>query len=216
MTSLLSDDDDLMAAEYVLGVTDIAARQAAEARAKRDPAFAARIADWEAHFAGLNAEMAEVPAPDLMPQIEARLFPQGPSPLRQGSRWARFWGFGPALAAVVLAAWFAFVPTKPELVAILAPQAQGVSYKAALTAGELTITMVAGQAPDDTHDYELWIIRGTAAPVSLGVLPADGERITLADAGDGAVLAVTLEPKGGSPTGQPTGPIVAAGPLQKA
>jgi anti-sigma-K factor RskA len=30
----------------------------------------------------------------------------------------------------------------------------------------------------------------------------------------GAVLAVSLEPTGGSPTGQPTGPVVAAGDLR--
>ncbi|WP_287200988.1 anti-sigma factor, partial [Mesorhizobium sp.] len=30
----------------------------------------------------------------------------------------------------------------------------------------------------------------------------------------GAVLAVSVEPAGGSPTGQPTGPVVAAGDLK--
>ena len=208
----LSDDDDVMAAEYVLGVTDIAARQAAEARARRDPGFAARIVDWEVHFSDLNPEFASAPVPDLMPQIEARLFPQP----AKASRWQRFWRVGPAVAILAVAAWFAFVPGAPDLTAILAPQAQGVSYQAALTGSELTITRVAGEAADSTHDYELWIIRGKDAPVSLGVLSAEGERLTLADVGEGMVLAVTLEPKGGSPTGAPTGPIVAAGPLTRA
>jgi anti-sigma-K factor RskA len=211
MTSL-PDDDDIKAAEYVLGVTGLAERQAAEAQARRDPAFAARIAEWEAHFSGLDAEFAGVPAPDLMPKIEARLFPK---PAR-GSRWQRFWGIGPAFAVLALAAWFAFVPGQPELNAILAPQMQGVSYQAAFSGDELTITRVAGEAPDSAHDFELWIIRGKDAPVSLGVLPAEGERLTLKDVGEGMVLAVTLEPKGGSPTGVATGPIVAAGPLTRA
>ena len=208
----LPDDDDLKAAEYVLGVTGLAERQAAEAQARRDPAFAARIAEWEAHFAGLDTEFASAPAPDLMPKIEARLFPKA----ARGSRWQRFWGVGPAIAVLALAAWFAFIPGRPDLTAVLATQAQGVSYQAALTGGELTITRVAGEPADGTHDYELWIIRGKDAPVSLGVLPAEGGRLTLADVGEGMVLAVTLEPKGGSPTGAPTGPIVAAGPLQRA
>ena len=30
----------------------------------------------------------------------------------------------------------------------------------------------------------------------------------------GAVLAISLEPKGGSPTGKPTGPVVASGDLK--
>ena len=212
MTSLLSDDDDVMAAEYVLGVTDIAARQAAEARARRDPAFAARIVDWEVHFSGLNPEFADVPTPDLIGKIEARLFPAAPK--RVG--WARFWGLGPAVAVLAVAAWFAFVPGTPDLTATLAPQAQGVSYQAALTGNELTITRVAGIDADSTHDYELWIIRGKDAPVSLGVLSPEGQRLTLANVGEGMVLAVTLEPKGGSPSGAPTGPVVAAGPLTRA
>jgi len=117
------------------------------------------------------------------------------------------------VAVLAVAGWFAFVPGKPELTATLAPQAQGVSFQAAVTAGELTITPVSGVPADASHDYELWIIRGKAAPVSLGVIPAEGERLTLADVAEGMVLAVTLEPKGGSPTGVATGPIVAAGPL---
>jgi anti-sigma-K factor RskA len=211
MTAPLPDDDDLAAAEYVLGATDLAARQAAEVRARREPAFAARIAAWEAHFAGLNNDFAPVPAPDLMPRIEARLFPTPP----RGSRWQRFWAIGPALAVLVLAAWFAFIPGPPDLTATLAPQAQGVSYLAALTGGDLTISRISGAPPDAAHDFELWIIRGTDAPVSLGVLPTDGRRLTLTDVGEGMVLAVSLEPKGGSPTGAPTGPILALGPLQR-
>ena len=209
MTAPVSEEDDLKAADYVLGVTDLAERHAAEAQAKRDPAFAARIAVWEAHFSGLDAEFAAAPAPDLMPRIEARLFPK---PAR-GTSWQRFWALGPAVAVLVLAAWFAFIPGPPDLTAVLAPQAQGVSYKAAFTGDELTLTRVSGEAPDAAHDFELWIIRGKTAPVSLGVLSADGQRLTLADVGEGMVLAVSLEPKGGSPTGAPTGPIVAAGPL---
>jgi anti-sigma-K factor RskA len=30
----------------------------------------------------------------------------------------------------------------------------------------------------------------------------------------GALFAISLEPEGGSPTGQPTGPVVAAGDLR--
>jgi anti-sigma-K factor RskA len=33
--------------------------------------------------------------------------------------------------------------------------------------------------------------------------------------GEGAALAISLEPKGGSPTGAPTGPVVALGALKR-
>jgi anti-sigma-K factor RskA len=91
-----------------------------------------------------------------------------------------------------------------------------LQYTAVITSGRLTITRVAGEVPDAAHTHELWIIVGNDPPVSLGVIPASGETISLPGAAVGAVLAVTLEPPGGSPTGKPTGPIIAKGALAKA
>ena len=70
-------------------------------------------------------------------------------------------------------------------------------------------------------DVELWFIIGTNPPVSLGLLPRDPPaRFVLTQEQkslftEGTVLAVSLEPAGGSPTGPPTGPVVAAGPIGK-
>ena len=67
------------------------------------------------------------------------------------------------------------------------------------------------------RDFELWVIGATAeAPVSLGVISADGESLfeitsEIAALIDGGILAVSDEPKGGSPTGAPTGTILATG-----
>ncbi|UXN74014.1 anti-sigma factor [Devosia sp. A8/3-2] len=70
-------------------------------------------------------------------------------------------------------------------------------------------------------DFELWAIQGGNNPVSMGVIPAN-QRSTvsitpevMAGWGEGSVLAITLEPKGGSPSGAPTGPIVAKGAVQQ-
>ncbi|MBP0618285.1 anti-sigma factor [Jiella mangrovi] len=65
---------------------------------------------------------------------------------------------------------------------------------------------------------ELWVVPPNgAAPLSLGVFnPAQPIQLRFTDrpVGEpGAGLAVSLEPQGGSPTGQPTGPVVAHGPL---
>jgi len=66
---------------------------------------------------------------------------------------------------------------------------------------------------------ELWIIVGDRAPRSLGVIdPANPQAHVLpadvrADLAAGAALAVSIEPTGGSPTGAPTGPVVAQGKL---
>jgi hypothetical protein len=63
---------------------------------------------------------------------------------------------------------------------------------------------------------ELWALsKGATIPVSLGVLPADG-RLVRAQAQDhrpDTQLLISLEPKGGSPSGLPTGPVVYGGKL---
>ena len=61
--------------------------------------------------------------------------------------------------------------------------------------------------------FELWLIRpGQAAPVPLGLMPVRaGEQVALRSKtplGEGIAFAVSLEPRGGSPTGLPTGPVL--------
>ena len=66
---------------------------------------------------------------------------------------------------------------------------------------------------------ELWIIVGDKAPRSLGVIDAANPRAyampedVRSDLAAGATLAVSIEPTGGSPTGAPTGAVVASGKL---
>lgn len=70
-----------------------------------------------------------------------------------------------------------------------------------------------------TQVLELWIIVGDKAPRSLGVIDAASPRAyalpqdVRADLAAGATLAVSIEPTGGSPTGAPTGAVVASGKL---
>lgn len=70
-------------------------------------------------------------------------------------------------------------------------------------------------------DLQLWALPAGANPRSLGLVGASGKSwLKLASNGDtelGAIpaLAVSLEPKGGSPTGGPTGPVLYAGPCMK-
>ena len=72
------------------------------------------------------------------------------------------------------------------------------------------------------HDHELWVIPVGSKPVSLGVLAADARshRLVPPDLAQlivpGATLAVSVEPTGGSLTGQPTGALVASGALDRA
>jgi len=69
-------------------------------------------------------------------------------------------------------------------------------------------------------DFELWALPKGRAPVSLGVLPAEGAAtrtltpIQSEALANSSQVAVSIEPRGGSPTGQPTGDIVFVAPLR--
>lgn len=197
--------DDMLAAEYVLGVLDLPQRLALEARLKTDISFAARVSAWEVHMGGLNGEFAETAAPmDLLPKIEARLFPVVPRPRRAWMAW-----LGGALAAGVVALVVGInLPQPAQIVAQLGAQGQGLVYLAAYSDGALEISRLAGNRPPAGQDHELWLIAPGAAPVSLGILGDTPLRVTYARPPVGWVLAVSVEPTGGSLTGAPTGPVI--------
>ena len=71
----------------------------------------------------------------------------------------------------------------------------------------------------DPRAMELWLIPAGDKPHSLGLIEPgqpvrlDVPRDLVARINADATLAVSMEPPGGSPTGQPTGPVVASGKL---
>jgi anti-sigma-K factor RskA len=220
------EHDDLLAAEYVLGTLPSDERRAALERAQVDGAFAARIRTWELHFEPLNDAYDDAPAPDLLPQIEAQLFGQPAKPSRRslfGLGWFGGW-FGGGLAAAMLAvvAFLAvtFVPFGPApmvLQAELAAEDAELRFAARwdAAAGQLEITRASGAAAPTGQDYELWLIDESGVPRSLGLLRAQITQVqTPLEAG--LTLAVSLEPEGGSPEAEPTGPVLAAAALTEA
>lgn len=80
----------------------------------------------------------------------------------------------------------------------------------------LIVTPLNPAARETGHSLELWLIAEGQKPSSLGLIEAEG--ITVMDASkfqlkSGTILAVSREPAGGSPTGQPTGAVLYAGKL---
>ncbi|MEJ7747010.1 MAG: anti-sigma factor [Luteimonas sp.] len=108
----------------------------------------------------------------------------------------------------------------PDMVAAITTDDGTAAYLASIDSQHGKIMMVpmavdipAGQVP------ELWVIAGGGAPQSLGVLdPTRAHSVDIPEtmrsafAAD-AVVAISLEPPGGSPTGQPTGPVIAKGAI---
>lgn len=225
------DADDALAAEYVLRVLDRAEEAAARRREAADPDFAARVAHWRDAFAHLDDGYGSAtPSPRLWSRIDRRLFAPGPQVDAAPGRGLALWR-GLALAAALVAAlalglvvFRTLTPAVDEaqpLVSALSPVESDTEFLALLDpdTGTLRINRTAGDARPG-RSFELWLIEGDAAPVSLGVLP-DEPSARLAVAPElldrfrtGITLAVTDEPLGGSPTGAATGPVVAAGEAQ--
>lgn len=199
--------DDALAAEYVLGVLDLAERAQVETRLKRDQDFAAIVTDWEVRLAGLNDGFDEAPAPDLLARIEAQLFPK---PTASKPRVGLFGWFSGALVAAVLAlvTIATLAPPRAELVASLATADNRLAYNVSHFGDTLQVTRVAGVPAVTGQVHELWIIAPGANPVSLGLLQDKPLVITYPTPPAGFTFAVSVEPEGGSPTGQPTGPVI--------
>ncbi len=205
------DEDDIAAAEYVLGVGTLPDRLAAERRLQSEPAFAAAVLAWENRLAGLNDGYPDAPVPDLMPQIEARLF--GQTAPRRPFWWTWLAGAvaAAALAAVVVAVLPMVSPQPSVPVAVLSGEGQDLRFDVARKGDQVTVTRVAGPGPATGKSHQLWLIVGENAPVPLGLVDDGSETVAVPALADGMVFAVSLEPAGGSPTGAPTGPILVTG-----
>jgi anti-sigma-K factor RskA len=219
------DDLHALAGEYVLGVLDAAeAGEVAEALATHTELRRA-VAFWEEQLHPL-AQMIPTaePPPDLWQAIETRItdVPSKPATNRLWNntvlwRWSTA---GAAAAAAALALWIALTPAPgPSFVAVLhSPQQDQASWVATGGRHGLLVRAVTGAAPPPDRAFELWAIApGATRPRSLGVIPPDGELKLGAlppDLRDGATLAISIEPVGGSPTQQPTGPVVFVGSVK--
>jgi len=224
--------DSILVAEYVLGLLDTGAAEALERRFRTEPELVRGVQFWRSRFALLDSEFEDVPAPPgILAAIEGRLY-GNTRPTAFGGWWnnlAVWRGLAAAsLAVAVVAVGFNLlrpVPLAPEefatqlVAALQAQEGSGVEFVALYDSrqGAVRLVSVSGQSVPD-RDYELWAIEGEAAPVSVGIVAIEGRsQMPIPPAvgsafGEGTVLAVTIEPKGGSPSGAPTGPIVAMGP----
>lgn len=214
------DDDVTLAGEYALHLMDAAQRRAFEARLDAEPALRRLVADWDEELVPLADNFEDVRPPKAVKaRIDAVLFPAA-----QTQRWS-LWRLlaGSVAAAVIAVAVLVTLPVDPapfapSLTAQIAAEDQSLVVLASFApeTGILRVDRQTGAAPAG-RVLELWLIaEGAPAPVSLGVLPADAVTdITLpADlipAIAGGTLAISEEPVGGSPTGTPTGAVLAVG-----
>jgi anti-sigma-K factor RskA len=237
-TPVLENDDDLRYAEYVLGVLDADARAAVARELESSPAAAATVAVWERNLLPLTDEIADLtPASYVWARILDALKLGAPAraTARKGlwNNLALWHWIGIGASAVAVASLMIVLSTpRPSP---LAPVAASAGYMVSIIQQDNGVTgwtatmdlqnarmvvvpatpaaFAQGRAP------ELWLIPSGQKPISVGMILPDKPTTLVLDPallsrlGPTAALAVSVEPVGGSPTGQPTGPVIAKGAI---
>ena len=229
---------DLFAAEYVLRLLEGEELMEARRLAASDPTFAAEVAAWEEILAPLFDDIPDgLPAADAWQRI-IRLLDGATDRtvvILRGklARWRVGAVAASAAAAVLLLLQLAPAPRAPVpspaqptrpaplLVASLAgadgPEILTVAFRP--DTSELVVTP-ARIVASEGRVCEIWLIPSGEPPISLGLLEPDGVQrrevptSVARQFGPGATIAVSDEPEGGSPTGQPTGAVLATGRLE--
>jgi len=222
----MPEGDDLVAAEYVLGVLAHQERVVAGRRIETEKEFAVHVARWQKHFDCFSDDFQPVEPPAALKSgIDRRLFGEARQ-MQIPSLWSSlgFWR-GLAAASLLLAAIAAgreFIPFPRQSTGpmVASMEAAGSPYKTMAVfdpdTDMLRLKMMEGEMPAD-HSMEIWLIADNGEPVSLGLMKRDGptempvKPDMAARIRDGVRLSITAEPMGGSPTGKATGPVMASG-----
>ena len=236
------DDDipDMAAAELALGLLEGEERAHALRRVLAEHGFAQEVERWRAHLARLFDLW---PAMDAPPGVLARVErtidgPEAITAAPVAAKRSLFWPVAAGLSSVAAAAMLVVIVTRPIPVPGPAPQPvpvaaapapillasidrgkAGAPVTAVYDPNSAALRLTAAMLAEADRSAELWVIAGDGVPHSLGLLKTSGAS-SFTISGDnrarlaaGAVLAVSIEPVGGSPTGLPTGPVVAKGAL---
>lgn len=230
-------DDDMLAAEYALGLLEGEELLAARGRVANDPHFAASVAWWEAKLAPLADEIGALePGPHLWSQIEAALNGDtgGSAEIVSLRKRLRNWQIAGSLSAAAAVATLSFLFLTPSQIDTPVPSVEAplvASIPIGDTQLRLAVTYLpdrsellvsaSGLTADGVHDHELWLVPSEGPLQSLGVVaPGEERRVQIQPAvaqliENGSPLVLTREPLGGKPPQQDAGPVVAEGQLQQ-
>jgi anti-sigma-K factor RskA len=215
---------DALAREYVVGTL----RGRARARFVRlhagSLAVRRAVAGWEQMLAPLAASVRPVEPPRAAwSQIETAIGRRR-STFGIGAWQALAAGLA-AIAIVIAGLYLSRPPESASYVAVISDAESGPIWllQGFEESAELRVATVMDRPVPTGRDYQLWMLPGGgASPVSLGLISGVGD--TLLPLSQAALdvlaqtmtLAISLEPAGGSPTGQPTGPVIFTAPLVRA
>ncbi len=208
---------DVLAGSYVLGTLRGRARRRFAQMLQSSPWLAARVAEWEDTLMPLSLRSQPLPPPRSLWQAIAAELPTRVSPNKAQAWWQKLgvWrgltaGF--ALALVLLLLWPA-PPSMPYVAVLNNRSGQAVWMLHANTHHMDLVTLRSMPLPTD-KSLQLWAIVPGEKPISMGLLPVRPGHTPVLPVPDHLnmqsvrLIAVTMEPAGGSPTGQPTGAIL--------
>lgn len=217
-----------LSAEYVLGTLRGRARQRFQRLMLSSPRVRAATWQWEQHLNQIGSAVTAVPPdPEVWEKISQRIDPiksrvtetvrtepVKAEPVKVMPLLVRMWQAVAitAMAASLVLAVYLLQPVTPpesEQFALVQNEQQQVLWLIDVSQEQLNIKVSSRLTVYSDKDYELWmILKGQDNPVSLGLLPKTGSSILMKNthfnADDISLLAVSLEPLGGSPTGAPT------------
>ncbi len=221
---------DMLTAEYILGTLKGASRRRFEQLIRQKPVWAQTLNWWESRLHLLADTVPAVNPPNnVWKNIEAQLFNRKAT---QQTSWWKNWAFASTALAAGLATLLVIqtpqseMDSKPAAVAMLATDKSEAGWllnetKKSPTDVTINAIALAGLELKANNAFELWLLPADKSkPISLGLLPQQGNNvfkvpvdvIPLMATG---LLAVSLEPVGGSPTGQPTGAVLYQGRMTK-
>ncbi len=217
------DLQHLLAGEYVIGTLQGPARRRFERLMLDDKGLQSIVAKWQDYLMPLHKAEPVSPPDRVWDRIMERIEPpKKTKSLREW--WDSLWmPLGAAVAFSLLVMVFVTtsptgIPHQPTWVATVVGEENAPIWRITIDDASSSINIAAvgdiKQLPSD-QDYELWLIADeTQAPKSLGLMNnADKGAIKLSEAmakqvSGRSILAISIEPKGGSPTGAPTGQVV--------
>jgi anti-sigma-K factor RskA len=217
-----------LAGHYVLGTMRGGARRRLERWRARSAELDVQCWYWEERLMPLLQGLKPLEPPSRVWQgIRQRLRLAQSAPARTPRRvaaWAAALLIAVGLGAVLY--WNRVTTEKPVEAAVIvdpsgAPVWQVEVYGHADAERYLSVRTAARAKPPAGRTYELWALPKNGNPVSLGVLPqqeGSSQRVLTPLQREALSrsekIAVSVEPAGGSPTGQPTGPVVFVAPLR--
>ncbi|MEE2861687.1 MAG: anti-sigma factor [Pseudomonadota bacterium] len=225
----MSADLDAEADAFVLGLSDERTHAEQEAALEHDPIWSAAVARARDRLLPLDLTAADLPGAAVLwdrivPLLadHASQAPTAPTPVpanqaRPPQRWVPA-GIAAAigiLAGTVLGSTW-LVP-EPVVIAVLLDDAGSpTAVVEDFGAADARIRFVGGVDVPKDRQLQVWTLPSAdMGPVSLGLLPGpretDLDPPRLPAPTDGQLYEITLEPLGGSPTGRPTGRILAKG-----